>query len=423
MSFSKRSDNTPICYTKPLDSLKNWNDHFFWVDTFACPVLFPWHTAKNVTRDPAPFPEEFLCLVGLSHHYTLDEETYPRFLDKNGEGGYMYIFAFIHTPDPTKVKVVERERIEDEPLLLETTVGRTVPLLPVAPDHTESKLEASVDKLFDEGGSGNQTKQGDSTGGGQAANIQLISGVVDTAVEDVAPVLSEDHETPSGAFVGGKSMSSVQRLLAGAMLNAEVRGRAIPTLPFVTSSVSATPEREGGDHTDSVAEPNLRTVSAPQRFIISSDSSHHSGANVAEAEVDSLVRSSVPFAGSSSAGGTDPTMGDFTDLTGNDFLVGGIRTVINPESDLHKTYVPQWSMTNGSRLNDGRVFREMVDEFAPPKFFASVRRMEHDQLFTEFNVGAARQMSLSAEVRMRAEYNVKERSVEKKDELLKARDE
>ncbi|GJU56538.1 hypothetical protein Tco_1230252 [Tanacetum coccineum] len=42
-------------------------------------------------------------------------------------------------------------------------------------------------------------------------------------------------------------------------------------------------------------------------------------------------------------------------------------------------------------------------------FFAFVRGMEHDQLFTEFNVGAARQMSLSAEVRMRAEYNVKER--------------
>nr|GFC51789.1 hypothetical protein [Tanacetum cinerariifolium] len=32
----------------------------------------------------------------------------------------------------------------------------------------------------------------------------------------------------------------------------------------------------------------------------------------------------------------------------------------------------------------------------------------HDQLFTEFNVRAAHQMSLSVEVRMRAEYSVKE---------------
>ncbi|GJV82815.1 hypothetical protein Tco_1522713 [Tanacetum coccineum] len=70
----------------------------------------------------------------------------------------------------------------------------------------------------------------------------------------------------------------------------------------------------------------------------------------------------------------------------------------------------------------------MVDEFAPPKFFASVRGMEHDQLFTEFNVGAAHQMSLSAEVRMRAEYNVKEKRrlksvVQRQGELLKVREE
>ncbi|GKG44450.1 hypothetical protein Tco_0485888, partial [Tanacetum coccineum] len=69
----------------------------------------------------------------------------------------------------------------------------------------------------------------------------------------------------------------------------------------------------------------------------------------------------------------------------------------------------------------------MVDKFAPPKFFASIGRMDHDQLFTEFNVGAARQMSFSAEVRMRAKYNIRERRrldsvVEEKNSLLKARD-
>ncbi|GKA52792.1 hypothetical protein Tco_0746107 [Tanacetum coccineum] len=94
---------------------------------------------------------------------------------------------------------------------------------------------------------------------------------------------------------------------------------------------------------------------------------------------------------------------------------------------LQKVYVPQWSVTNGTRLDDGRTFREMVDEFAPPKFFALIRKMDHDQLFTEFNVGAARQMSLSAEVRMHAEYNIRERRrlnyiMEEKNSLLKARD-
>ncbi|GKA77156.1 hypothetical protein Tco_0783617 [Tanacetum coccineum] len=40
---------------------------------------------------------------------------------------------------------------------------------------------------------------------------------------------------------------------------------------------------------------NLRTITAPPRFVISSDSSHHSGANIAEAEVDSFTRPSVPL--------------------------------------------------------------------------------------------------------------------------------
>nr|GEU59428.1 transposase (putative), gypsy type [Tanacetum cinerariifolium] len=322
------------------------------------------------------------------------------------------IFSFIHTPDPTKVKIVERERNEGELLLLETTIGRIV-----APDRAESELDASVERLFDEG---------------------------DTVVEDVAPMqpkrqgkrkcmivdaggashpskkLKEDHGTSSGTSVSGKSRSALKRLLAGVVLNAEVEVAAMPTLPFMTTSISSTPKREGGDHTDSAAGPNLYVIRAPSRFVISSDSSHYSGTNVAEAKVDSLVRSSVSImttvttitstvdpalvskkklvkpslfcVDSSSAGGTDPTTGVFSNLTGSDFLVGDIRT--------------------------------MVDEFAPPKFFASVRGMEHDQLFTEFNVRAARQMSLSAEVRMHVEYNVKEKRrlksvAERKVELLK----
>ncbi|GJX13055.1 hypothetical protein Tco_0204813 [Tanacetum coccineum] len=366
----------------------------------------------------------------------------------------------------------------DEPKLLDTTVGRVVPLLPIAPARAKSELDASVDKLFDEGGSGNLAEQGDSTSGGHGVGIQLVSEAVETIVEDADPVqprrqqkrktivsdaggpshplkkLRQDHKTLSGASIGGKSRCAVQRLLVGAVQNAEVRGEPIPTLPFITSSVSATQEREDEVHTDSTTELNLQTIGAPQRFVISSDSSHHSGANIAEAEVDSFARPFVPlmtvattvtstvdpattvkekfvessvFGGDSSGGGTDHTVCGFSDHTGSDFIVGGIRTVISPDTDLQKVYVPQWSVTNGSRLDDGRTCREMVDEFAPPKFFASIRGMEHDQLFTEFNVWAASQMSLSAEVRMRAEYNIRERRrlnsvVEEKNSLLKAMD-
>ncbi|GKF89090.1 hypothetical protein Tco_0263053, partial [Tanacetum coccineum] len=212
-------------------------------------------------------------------------------------------------------------------------------------------------------------------------DVQPVATAADTISEDVVPLqprrhmkrktvvvvdtggpshppkkLRGDYEIPGGPSIVGKSRSAVQRLLAGAVLNAEVRGEPILALPFVTSSMSATPEREGGDHIDFVTGLNLQTVSARQRFVISSDSSHHSGANIAEAEVDTFARPSVPiitdattvtltfgpaavvqektgnpsmFTADSSSAGGDPNAGIFSDLIGSDFLISGIRTVID----------------------------------------------------------------------------------------------
>ncbi|GJZ97847.1 hypothetical protein Tco_0670300 [Tanacetum coccineum] len=135
-------------------------------------------------------------------------------------------------------------------------------------------------------------------------------------------------------------------------------GKAMPSLPFVTSSVSTTPEREDGDHTESLAGADLRTIGAPQRFIISSDSSHHSSVNVAEAEVDSVVRTSMPIMTSVTT--TTPT--------------------------------------------------------ADPVVIAKEKLVATSSL-----------MSLSAKVRMRAEYNIKEKRrlksvVDEQTELLKVRE-
>ncbi|GJT94994.1 hypothetical protein Tco_1090512 [Tanacetum coccineum] len=341
------------------------------------------------------------------------------------------------TDDPTKVKIGERQRGEDEPKLLDTTVGRTVPLLPVAPARAQSKLDASVDRLFDEEGSGNEEEPHDSAGGDQSAGTLIVSEVAEVVGEDVIPLRSRQRKQKTIIDAGEPSHPAKKlRDDYGAPGGPFVAGvDPVLTLPFVTSFVSATPEREDEHLANSVTGLNLRTICAPQRFVISSDSSHHSGANIAEAEVDSIARSVAPIiatvvtmtadvatttkeapvkeapakpslfaAGSSSAGGTDPAPGGFSDVFGSDFLVGGIRTVVDSEFDLQKVYVPQWSVTNRSCLDDGRVCREMLDEFAPLNFFTSICGMEHDQLFTEFNVGLLLKEAKAAEaIHLRAE--------------------
>ncbi|GKA27575.1 hypothetical protein Tco_0713743 [Tanacetum coccineum] len=68
--------------------------------------------------------------------------------------------------------------------------------------------------------------------------------------------------------------------------------------------------------------------------------------------------------------------------------------------------VPRWNVTNDSLLDDGFSCRTLVDRVAPPAFFSALRTLDYDQLYTEFNVGAARKVCLRAEVRSRAEHEL-----------------
>ncbi|GKE54445.1 hypothetical protein Tco_1489601, partial [Tanacetum coccineum] len=79
---------------------------------------------------------------------------------------------------------------------------------------------------------------------------------------------------------------------------------------------------------------------------------------------------------------------------------------------MHRVYVPKWKVTNYSILEDPYVCRDLTDRLAPPALFAQLHAIDYDQLYSEFNVGAARQVCLRAEVRMQAEH-----TLEKKGEL------
>ncbi|GJW66395.1 hypothetical protein Tco_0120819 [Tanacetum coccineum] len=61
MSFNKRQGkNTPKCYTKPLDSLKNWNNRFFWVDKKVFPTVMAWRT--GALKDEMPSADSYSAL-------------------------------------------------------------------------------------------------------------------------------------------------------------------------------------------------------------------------------------------------------------------------------------------------------------------------------------------------------------------------
>ncbi|GKC41977.1 hypothetical protein Tco_1059699, partial [Tanacetum coccineum] len=151
-----------VCNINPsIDSVKNWNDHFFWVDEFVVPAnaRFGWFSGTNIVKDRAPAPSEY----NVEHVNTLIAQASP-FLRDGFECFYSYRWP------PELSASVEREFVRD----------------------------ASV------------------AGGGD---------------EGVASVGGQDNGVP-----------------------------ALPTLPFITSPMTASPLEEGGDHTDSVTGPSLQTV-------------------------------------------------------------------------------------------------------------------------------------------------------------------
>ncbi|GJY73436.1 hypothetical protein Tco_0477867 [Tanacetum coccineum] len=308
--FTKRP-NVRACYSKNLDSVKNWNDHFFWVDEFVVPAnaRFKWFSGSTIAKDRAPapseydighvntliahaspflrFPEEFLCCVGISRNYLLNKDTYPRFEYEDGEE--MDLNAFIRTADPRKVKIVERARVENERPIVTVAKHRTVTLLPTSVPRSFGELSASVEREFAGDASiGDGGDQGfDSVAGGD--NVEPTVPVTEPVEAEIPrpkrskkkrviydseglPVaphppkrLRADYGNTGGSATGGKSLSALNRLLQDSRLTVEQGVPALPTLPFITSSVTASPLEEGGDRTDSVTGPSLRTIGPSAR--------------------------------------------------------------------------------------------------------------------------------------------------------------
>ncbi|GJU31310.1 hypothetical protein Tco_1174899 [Tanacetum coccineum] len=115
MSFSKRPGrNTSQCYTKPLDNLKNWNNHFFWVDERIFPTVVAWSTSAPKGWDA----------IGRDLFRVGRDDVYPIFLDDDERE--MDLFNLISAPNPAKVKTETRPRVAHEVPLLTATATHVI---------------------------------------------------------------------------------------------------------------------------------------------------------------------------------------------------------------------------------------------------------------------------------------------------------
>ncbi|GKB99141.1 hypothetical protein Tco_0985278, partial [Tanacetum coccineum] len=289
--FTKRP-NVRACYSKNLDSVKNWNDHFFWVDEFVVPAnaRFSWFSGSNIVKDRAPapseynvehvntliaqaspflrFPEEFLCWVGISRNYLLNKDTYPRFEYENGED--MDLNAFIRTADPRKVRIVERAMAENEGPIVTVAKHRTVTLLPTSVVRPSGEVSASVEREFvgDASVGGGEDEEVTSVGGQD--NVEPSVPITDNVGTEIpGPKRTKKKRVTRGSERTPAASHPPKRLRADYGTAGGFATKALPTLPFITSSVTASPLEEGGDHTDSVTEHVSSSVNAALTYSLS----------------------------------------------------------------------------------------------------------------------------------------------------------
>ncbi|GJX44773.1 hypothetical protein Tco_0261449 [Tanacetum coccineum] len=363
--------------------------------------------------------------------------------------------ACIRTADPRKVRIVERARAKNERPIVTVAKHRTVTLLPTSVVRSSGVLSASVEREYVGNASvGDGGDQGFDSVGGQ----DNVEPTVPLTVPVETKIPGPKHSKKNRVTRGSERMHAASHPPKGLRADYGTTGGsatgALPTLPFITSSMKASPLEEGGDRTDSVTGPSLRTVGPSAKFVVLFDSSHHLGAKSTDPEVDSLVRSAAPvmteattvatvattvaipadvskdksvphpsvFGSSSSSEKTDRTLGLFTGRSGSGFAAGSIRAEEAISAGLEEIYVPEWMVTKGFELNDERLCANMIDHFTHPAFFKTVLGMEHEQLFTEFNVSATRNLSLSSE----KDYllGARDKEIEElKSQLLKAKEE
>ncbi|GJY83049.1 hypothetical protein Tco_0496425 [Tanacetum coccineum] len=339
-------------------------------------------TVKLLKSHKAPFrryPKCFLCLVGLSPYYPFDDNSYPAF--ERPDGTDMGLLDFIKTADPqkvrVKVRVVEVQKGDDQVILLESTRHCFMPLVIPAAGGSSSVASTEIPA---------PTERGQEGVAKENAYLELADPDEGTAmVRQSDEELRTDHPSLASG-TGGKTLVGLEQIMpAGSRLLAREQS--------ATPSV-APPSQESKGFVDFSAQASLQI-----RTTVGSSSTLSAPIDTAAATTTSTKAKLAADVNPDLAGPSQ-----LEESEGSDDSFYELAT-LDP-SEAKRWYVPRWNITNDSLLDDGFSCRTLVDRVAPPAFFSALRSMDCDQLYTEFNVGAARQICLGSEVRSRAEHEL-----------------
>nr|GEY00806.1 transposase (putative), gypsy type [Tanacetum cinerariifolium] len=384
MSFSKRSGkNTPQCYTKPLDSLKNWNNRFFWVDECVFPPAVEWQT--NASKDGMPAsgtysveavraldthrtpiqkqPEALLCLVGISRRYYLEDDVYPTFhYDDDREMG---LFSLIRAPNQTKVKTGSRPRAPHELSLLTWTASRVIEMDEPAAAMDSSGVPSAIEK----------------------SPLDFADEAEASGRETAALEVPPPEEVPITTVPGGDQAAPVT-VEPPTVPESRKRGRE-------GIDANAPPKSLQRDHAD------LQPSGSSRQLCLASNIFMYEGVPADVSDLDPLAFADAP----------SPHPADVIRSSQGAAVAGdsGFENVSSPTEvgSPGSVYRPEWGVTNGSLLDAPEACQDLVDHAAPSGYFSELRHMHNEEFLGQYNINLARQVAMGSQLRLRFEQEAK----------------
>ncbi|GJS74759.1 hypothetical protein Tco_0707600 [Tanacetum coccineum] len=359
--FAKRSLSAPSCLSKPPDSIKNWADHFFWVDSKVFPISVPLYMGGALEKDPAPhltarqeqtvqvlsankapfrrYPECFLVLVGLSLYYPFDENTYPAFErpDKTDMG----LLDYIRTADPRKVQAVEVQKGEEQVKLLDSI------------KHCFVSLDAPA-VVQQEGCSG-------SGAGPEVSAPSAEENVV--AEENVIPVGTYlDLMDPEGDLTVAEKGDAARK--QPDKVKRKKLSKQSDTLPAKKLRVDH-PSLASGTGGKSLASLRRTIPEGSLALGPSFQADVHAqvtvqGSHVADAPVYTAADTVTSSRGKTHAASTSDMGGSSQLETSEGSADSFYETAALNSEDAKRWYIPRWNITNDSLLDDGFSCRTLI---------------------------------------------------------------
>nr|GFB77725.1 hypothetical protein [Tanacetum cinerariifolium] len=329
----------PQCYTKPLDSLKNWNNRFFWVDECVFPTAVKCRTNASKDGIPASGTYSVEAVRAMDTHRTPIQKQ-PEALLCLVE---IDLFSLIRAPNPTKVKTGSRPRAPHKLPLLTLTAPRVIEMDEPATATDSSGVPSAIER----------------------SPLDFADETEASGKEIAAPEVPPPEEVPITTIPGGNQAAKTTAVEPPAVRESRKRGHE-------GIDANAPPKSLRRDHTE------LRP-----------SGSSRGGKSLAAMQL--CLASNIFMSEGVPANVSDPDPLAFDDAPSSQGVVVAedleSENVSSPTEvgSSGSVYRPEWGVTNGSLLDTHEACQDLVDHTAPLGYFTELRDMPNEEFLWQYN--------------------------------------